>query len=214
MTPKLFYFPGNANLAPHMVLEELGAPYELVLVDRAQNAHKSAEYMKLNPMGRIPTYVEGDLVISETAAICLHLADKHPAKGLAPALGSPERGRFYSWLMYLTNTVQAEMIFYFYPEKIAAGDAARAEIKAAEEARVGGMFDTIEETLAGHGGPYLLGQTYSLLDPYLLMLGRWTRGMKRPARTLPHVGAFMTRMLERPAVKRAFEQEELKAPLI
>ena len=146
MTPKLFYFPGNANLAPHMVLEELGVPYELVLVDRAQNAHKSADYMKLNPMGRIPTYVDGDLVISETAAICLHLADKHHM--LAPALGTAERGRFYSWLMYLTNTVQAELIFYFYPEKIAQGDAARAEIKASEEARVGGMFDTIEQELA------------------------------------------------------------------
>lgn len=211
MTPKLFYFPGNANLAPHMVLEELGVPYELVLVDRAQNAHKSAEYMKLNPMGRIPTYVDGDLVISETAAICLHLADKHHM--LAPKLGTAERGRFYSWLMYLTNTVQAELIFYFYPEKLAASDAARAEIKASEEARVAGMFDTIEQELAD-GRPYLLGQTYTILDPYLLMLGRWTRGMKRPARTLPHVGACMNRLLERPAIRRAFEQEGLTAPLV
>lgn len=211
MTQKLFYFPGNANLAPHMVLEELGVPYELVLVDRAQNAHKSAEYMKLNPMGRIPTYVDGDLVISETAAICLHLADKHHM--LAPKLGTAERGRFYSWLMYLTNTVQAELIFYFYPEKIAQGDAARAEIKSSEEARVSGMFDTIEQELAD-GRPYLLGNTYTILDPYLLMLGRWTRGMKRPARTLPKVGAYMNRLLERPAIRRTFEQEGLKAPLI
>ncbi len=211
MTPKLFYFPGNANLAPHMVLEEMGVPYELVLVDRATNAHKSAEYMKLNPMGRIPTYVDGDLVISETAAICLHLADKHHM--LAPALGTAERGRFYSWLMYLTNTVQAELIFYFYPEKIAQGDAARAEIKASEEARVSGMFDTIEQTLAD-GRPYLLGQSYTILDPYLLMLGRWTRNMARPARDLPKTGAYMRRLLERPAIQRTFAQENLKAPLI
>ncbi len=211
MTPKLFYFPGNANLAPHMVLEEMGVPYELVLVDRAQNAHKSAEYMKLNPMGRIPTWVDGDLVISETAAICLHLADKHHM--LAPAPGTAERGRFYSWLMYLTNTVQAELIFYFYPEKIAQGEAARAEIKASEEARVGSMFDTIEQTLAD-GRPYLLGQAYTILDPYLLMLGRWTRSMARPARDLPRTGAYMRRLLERPAIQRAFAQENLKAPLI
>lgn len=211
MTPKLFYFPGNANLAPHMVLEELGVPYELVLVDRTQNAHKSADYMKLNPMGRIPTFVDGDLVISETAAICLHLADKHHM--LAPALGTAERGRFYSWLMYLTNTVQAELIFYFYPEKIAAAEAARAEIKSSEEARVGGMVDTIEQTLAD-GRPYLLGDSYTILDPYLLMLGRWTRNMARPARSLPKVGAYMNRLLERPAIRRAFEQEGLKAPLV
>jgi glutathione S-transferase len=214
MTYRLFYYPGNANLAPHMVLEEIGAPYELVLVDRTKNAHKSAEYMKLNPMGRIPTLVDGDLVISETAAICRHLADRHPEAKLAPALGSPERGRFYSWLMYLTNTVQAELIFYFYPEKIAGNEAARAEIKANEEARVSGMFDTIEAVLAERGGPYLLGETYSILDPYLLMLGRWTRNMKRPARSLPTVGAYMTRLLERPAVQRAFDQEGLTAPLI
>lgn len=211
---KLFYYPGNANLAPHMVLEEIGCPYELALVDRTKNAHKSAEYMRLNPMGRIPTLVDGDLVISETAAICLHLADRHPEAALAPALGSAERGRFYSWLMYLTNTVQAELMFYFYPEKIADADAARAEIKAREEARVGGMFDTIEAALAEHGGPYLLGRRHTVLDPYLLMLGRWTRNMARPARTLPRVGAFMTRMLERPAVRRTFEQEGLTPPLV
>jgi glutathione S-transferase len=75
------------------------------------------------------------------------------------------------------------------------------------------MFDTIEQELAD-GRPYLLGNTYSILDPYLLMLGRWTRGMKRPARTLPKVGAYMNRLLERPAIRRTFEQEGLKAPLI
>ncbi len=59
-----------------------------------------------------------------------------------------------------------------------------------------------------------MGQTYTILDPYLLMLGRWTRNMARPARSLPHVGAYMNRLLERPAIKRTFEQEGLKAPLV
>ena len=69
MAYKLYYYPGNANLTPHMVLEEIGAPYELVLLDRSKNAHKSPEYLKLNPHGRIPTLVDGDLVLYETAAI-------------------------------------------------------------------------------------------------------------------------------------------------
>ena len=66
---QLYYYPGNANLAPHMVLEEIGAPYELILLDRAKNAHKAPEYLKLNPHGRIPTLIDGGLVLYETAAM-------------------------------------------------------------------------------------------------------------------------------------------------
>lgn len=90
---QLYYYPSNANLAPHMLLEELGVPFELVLVDRDRNEHKGAEYLKLNPSGRIPVLVDGDLVLSETAAICLHLVDRHPQAGFTPALGTPERGQ-------------------------------------------------------------------------------------------------------------------------
>src|SRR3569833_4774792 len=100
---KLYYYPGNANLAPHMLLEELGAAYELVLVDRDRNAHNSPEYLKLNPNGQIPTLVDGDLVLYETAAICLHLVARHPEAGLAPPCGSEARAHFYEWLIYLAN---------------------------------------------------------------------------------------------------------------
>jgi len=67
----LYYFPGNASLLPHMMLREIGAPFEMRLVDRSQNAQKSAEYLKLNPNGRIPVLIDGDLVLFETAAIAL-----------------------------------------------------------------------------------------------------------------------------------------------
>jgi glutathione S-transferase len=95
---KLHYFPGNASMAPHMLLEELGVPYELSLVDRTKQAHKSPAYLELNPNGLIPVLVDGELVLYETAAICLHLVDTHPAAGLAPALGSGDRAHFYKWL--------------------------------------------------------------------------------------------------------------------
>jgi glutathione S-transferase len=88
---QLHYFPSNANAAPHTVLEELSQKYELVLVDRTKNAQKSKEYLKINPNGRIPTLVDGDLVMSEAAAIVLHLVDQHPEAGLAPKVGTPER---------------------------------------------------------------------------------------------------------------------------
>ena len=170
---KLYYYPGNANLAPHMLLEELSVDYELILVDRDSNAHKSPEYLKLNPAGRIPVLIDGDLVLYETAAICLHLVDRHPQARLAPAVGSVERAHFYKWLIYLTNTLQAELLTYFYPDRLTDDDAAAAQVKAHAESRVGAMLDLIENTLAA-GGPYLLGAHYSTVDPYLLMLARWT----------------------------------------
>ncbi len=211
---KLYYYPGNANLAPHMLLEELGVAYELVLVDREKNAHQSAEYLKLNPNGRIPTLIDGDLVLYETAAICLHLVDRHPQAGMAPAVGTAERAHFYKWLVYLTNTLQAELLTYFYPERLADDVEAAAQVKKHAEARVGRMLDLIDATLGEHGASYLLGERYSAVDPYLLMLSRWTRMMHYPAREREHLGRFLRGMLERPAVQRVFAQEGLHAPLV
>jgi glutathione S-transferase len=85
------------------------------------------------------------------------------------------------------------------------------------EERIGGMLDIIESTLAQHAvagrWPFLLGAQYSAVDPYLLMLSRWTRAMGNPARTRPHLGKFLSMMVERPAVKRAFEMEGLTGAL-
>lgn len=209
---QLYYYPGNANLAPHILLEEIGAEYQLVLVDRAKNEQKSPAYLKLNPNGRIPVLVDGALVLYEAAAICLHLADRHPAAELAPALGSDQRAEFYKWLIYLTNTVQAELLLYFYPERLTDDAAAAAQVKAHAEHRVGEMLDQIEATLAAGPGPFLLGAEYRAVDAYLLMLCRWTRGMRHPARARPHLGRFLEMMMARPATQRAFAGEGIVAP--
>lgn len=200
-----------------MLLEEIGAPYELVLVDRNQNAHKAPEYLKLNPTGRIPVLIDGDLVLYETAAICLHIVDSHPKAGLAPQVGTAERAQFYKWLIYLTNTVQAELIMYFYPDRLGGDEGGAAVVKRNAEARIAGMLDLIEDTLASNAaakrGPYLLGAQYTAADPYLMMLSRWTRAMAHPARARKHLGAFLEMMAARPAVQRAFSMEGLTAPL-
>jgi len=209
---KLYYYPGNANLAPHVVLQEIGAKYELVLVDRDKQQHKSPEYLKLNPHGRVPTLVDGDLVIYETAAICLHLVDRHPEARLAPELGTPERAHFYKWLIYLTNTIQTEMIAYYHSEQWASSEAGAADVKRHAERNLGSMFDTIEQSLAAQG-PYLLGNRYSAADPYLLMLARWSRDFARPAGTLPKLGKLLEAVAGRPAVQRAFASEGIAAPL-
>jgi len=208
---KLYYYPGNANLAPHMLLEEIGAPYELVLLDRAKNAHKAPEYMRLNPHGRIPTLVDGDLVLYETAAICMHLADRHPEAKLAPELGSEARAHFYKWMVYLTNTVQSEMIVYFYPDRWGGDGACAATVKRNAEAHLGSMFDVIEQNLV-ESGPYLLGQRFTAADLLLLMLARWSRGFERPARVRPRLGRLLERLATRPAIKRAFAGEDIAAP--
>lgn len=208
--PTLYGMPSTAAMAPHILLREIGRPFDLMLLDRDKGEHKSAAYLALNPHGRVPTLVDGDLVLYEAAAICLHLADSHPEAKLAPAVGTPERAEFYKWLVYLTNSVQAEMLLYFYPERHVEGAEAQAAFKAATETRLNGHFDGLDRALAGR--TWLLGDTYSAADPYLFMLCRWTRFMGRPARTLANLGPYLARVLERPAVKAMFEAEGLTAP--
>lgn len=214
---QLHYFPGNASMTTHLLLRELGVPFELKYVDRAAGAHKSAEYLKLNPNGLIPVLVDGDLVLYETGAIVLHLVDTHPEAGLAPtALGSAERAQFYKWLVWLSGAVMPMMQHYFYGERMVApgNAAAAAEVKAQAEARLNALFDQIEAQFAGHGGPWFLGDRFSALDPYVFMFCRWSRGFARPARTLPHIAPFLERMLARPAARKVFEVEQLAAPQV
>ena len=214
---QLHYFPGNASLAPHIVLREIGAPFELVLVDRTRDAHKSPDYLRLNPNGLIPVFVDGDLVLYESAAICLHLADSVPQAGLTPAVGSAARAHCYKWLMWLTNTMQPALLAYFYPERwVEEGDVAAADVvKKHAEARIEAMLQQLDAELARHGGPWMLGAQYSVVDPFCMMLCRWTRGFaSRPARDWPHIGPYLQRVLERPAVRAALAAEELEAPWV
>ena len=214
--PRLYYFPGNANLAPHIVLEEIGVPYALELVDRKNDAQKSAAYLALNPNGAIPALVDGDLVLYESAAICLYLADKHPEASLVPALRTSERAHCYKWLVWCTNTMQAMLMHYFYPERMVdSGDAASAkQVNRTAETRVGGMLDQLDAQLASHGGDWMLRSGYSVVDPFAFMLCRWTRGFQRPGRSLPHLGPYLQRMLARPAVQRMFAAEKLSPPFV
>jgi glutathione S-transferase len=213
---ELYYFPGNASLAVHILLEEIGVPFELHLVDRANAAHKSPEYLKLNPNGQIPVLVDGDLVLYETVAICMHLTDTHPEAGLAPPLASSERAHYYKWFVWCTNTLQAMLMHYFYGGRMVdEGDAgAAAQVQAHAEARIGAMLDQLDAQLASHGRDWLLGASYTAVDPFAMLLCRWTRGFTRPARSLPHLGPYLQRVLARPAEQRAFATEQLQPPLV
>jgi glutathione S-transferase len=214
---ELHHFPSTAAMVPHIVLEELGVPYRLRHVDRTRDAHKSADYLRLNPNGLIPVLSDGDLVLYETAAICLHLCDTHPAAALAPPAGSAGRAHFYQWLVWLTNTLQATLIAYFYPERwVAEGNSAgAAEVKSVAQARAGLLFDQLEAELSRHGGVWFAGEHYSALDAYVFTLCRWSRHFETPAaRTRPRLGPYLERMLARPAVQRVLASDGLLPPFV
>lgn len=205
---ELFYYPGNASMAPHFVLEEIGEPFELRLVDRKSEGQKDPRYLKLNPMGRIPALVDGDLVLFESAAICLHLADRHPQTGLVPAVGSAQRGHLYKWLMFLTNTIQPDFMAFYYPDQHTTDGAGLAAVKAAAERRLDAAYAVLNEAL-GRSGPYLLGEALSVADFYLLMLARWGRAQGKRPEDLAHVRRLMDLVAERSSVRRALANERL-----
>ena len=205
---QLHYHPSDASLMPHIFLEELGVPFELKLVDRSRNAQKSPEYLKLNPNGLIPVLADGDLVLYETPAILLHLADTHPQAGLLPALGTPQRAHCYKWLVWLSNTLQATLVQYFYAERYVPAEGL-ADFRARTEVRIAPMLDQLETQLQSSGGPWLLGAQYSAADCMAFVLCCWTRNLQRPANSLPALGAYLARMRQRPAVQRAAATEEL-----
>jgi len=217
MTMQLHYYPSTAAMVPHIVLEEIGAPYQRVLVDRTVGEHKQPDYLRLNPNGLIPVLTDGDLVLYETAAIVLHLCDTHPGARLAPEFGTRERAGFYKWLMWLTNTVQATMLVYFYPERLvdSGNTEGAAQVKTAAHARLVALMQQLDALVEANGGPWLLGKDYSALDPYVFTLCRWTRNFASgKAREMPNLGPYLRRMLERPAVQRVLAAEQLSEPYV
>jgi glutathione S-transferase len=204
---KLFYAPGSAAMAPHAVLEETGAKHELVLVDLGKKAHQRPEYLKLNPKGRVPVLVDGKFAMTESAAIIMHLADRHPEAKLAPANGTPERAHWYQWLLYLTNTLQPTFLEYFYPER-SFPDApnTQQQLKASAEHRLAGMFIYIDAELATRG-PYLLGDKFSAADIFMHMLARWSRWFEKPAYRYIHIKQLTDLVKARPAVQRMMKAQ-------
>ncbi|MEM7442150.1 MAG: glutathione S-transferase family protein [Pseudomonadota bacterium] len=212
----LFYFPGNANIAPHIALEEVGASYELTLVDRKQGKQHDASYLALNPNARVPTLIDhslDDLVIFESAAICLHLNDRHPEAGLLPPAGSPERATAYQWLIWLTNTMQAELLIYHYSHRHVTDEAAADAVREKANERLDGQMKLVSDALEKTGA-YLAGDNYSIADAYLTMLCRWGGPLPKPPRSYPAINRLIDTVLARPAVDRAYASEGVKLPYV
>ena len=106
---KLYYNPKSRAAIAKWMLDECGANYEIVPIDFTKREHKTPEFLKINPAGKLPALVDGDSKIFEGAAICLYLADKFPAANLAPKIGAPERGRYLSLMVYSTSQLEPAM---------------------------------------------------------------------------------------------------------
>ena len=126
----LYYSPGTASMVVHLALLEIGAPHALRLVDFDADAQHSAEYLKLNPRGVVPTLVVDGRPVSESAALLMVLADRHPQAGLAPAPGTPEHEAWQQWIVYLSNTLMSTYRFWFYPSELGAAEHT-PEVRAA-----------------------------------------------------------------------------------
>lgn len=204
---QLYYYPLNASMAPHFVLEALKVDFELIKVDRENNAHKSADYLALNPAGRIPTLIDDGFAIFESPAICIYLAEAHPSANLIPLIGDKNRALFFQWMMYLTNTLQAELMVYFYPEKHTTDIQSIEAIGEAQENRITEMLKLLDKELENKD--FLVGDTISVCDYFLFMLAVWADEFKTPPLSFNNLSRYLRNLSQRDAIIKVFKKEEL-----
>jgi len=168
---RLHYAPDNASLIIRLALEEIGAPYETVLVDRRVEAQKSLEYRRLNPAGLIPVLETPEGPVSETGAILLWLADRHNA--LAPAPSDPDRGLFLKWLFFSSNTLHADLRLTFYPALYVGPEKAMQTALRSNTQTCLRQHLSLLDDLADESPVWFDPDTPSALSFYVACLMRW-----------------------------------------
>ncbi|MCZ4280848.1 glutathione S-transferase family protein [Kiloniella laminariae] len=204
---KLYWDRGGANMAIHALLEELECTYSLIEIDLSQGMQHQPDYLAINPNGRVPTLLDGQTVIYESAAILLYLADKHPQTALAPSHHSHERAVYCQWLVWMTNTLQETANAWAHPEIWAETPAAQQDVKNTAARRMGKQWDLLEAQLARTS--WLAGDRITAADLHLFMISYWSRRYPERAEDRPRLKQHATRVLQRPAVQRMMEQEGL-----
>ncbi len=167
---RLHYAPDNASLIIRLALEEMGQPYETVLVDRRVTAQRSAAYLALNPAGRIPTLETPDGPFSETAAILLLLTERHGK--LAPPPASPQRAPFLNWLFFVSNTLHPDMLNLFYVHRYGP-EPAWTGIRKAAAKRVDRSLTVLHREARPRLAGWFCADVPSVLDLYLAAILRW-----------------------------------------
>ena len=183
---KLYYNPQSRAVIAKWMLDECGAPYQIVPIDFTKREHKAPEFLRINPAGKLPALQDGESNIFEGAAICLYLADKFPQANLAPKIGAPERGRYLSLMVYSTSQLEPAM-----------GDAL-LKVETLPQ-RGWTNFETAQDVVEGElgRGPYLFGEWFTAADIMIGSMFIWKRIFGAPAGR-PALEAYVDRLLARP----------------
>lgn len=197
MNLTFFHAPNSRSGATRILLEELGAPYDLHVLNLKKNEQRAPAYLAVNPMGKVPAIVHDGALVTEQPAIFIYLADLFPEAGLAPAPGDPLRGPYLRWLAFYGSS--------FEP---AINDAAMKREPAPPMMCPYGDFDTMLATLTRQlrAGPYLLGERFSAADVLWGTALGWMT-MFKLVPELPEVMAYIDRVSSRPAARRAAEAD-------
>jgi glutathione S-transferase len=193
------------SMAPEALLAACGADYKVIVLERMADGSFGAFFHKINPKAEVPTLVlPDDSIMTESAAMMIHLADLHPKAGLAPAIGSPERARFLRWQMFLaTQTYQSDLRL-FYPERFTVNAAEAAGIKARAEEMMMREFAIYAEALGQ--GPFLLGERMSAVDIYAAMLCSWAPDVPALFAAHPALKRMYDGVLANDAVRKVWER--------
>ena len=203
---RLFYSPGACSLVPHVALEEAQAEFEAVRTVIADKAHKRPEYLAINPRGLIPAIAAEGRVVTENIAVLAYIGHRWPESGQLAQDDLPAMARVFELLSWFATTVHYGGFGPIYRAR-AAGIERTHEEQAADRERLRGLFGEIDALLAP--GPWLLGDRYSLADPYPLTFLRWARRLELDVAQHRHWTAHARRLVERPAVQRALAREGL-----
>lgn len=190
----LYHAVPSRSMSVHWMLEEVGEPYELKVLSLEDKEHETAEYLAVNPQGRVPTLVHGDRIITESGAINAYLADTFPAANLAPPIGSPLRGEYYRWLFFGPAAMEPAILWAGLGEQVA-----HVDYKPFPE------IDEIVETLRKlvTGREYVVGDHFTTAD---LTIGgglMWGMRMFRVMPELPEFVQYWERLEQRPAWQRS-----------
>lgn len=199
---KLYYSRGACSLSPHIVLHESGLPFEVVPANlQSHQLADGSDYYALNSKGYVPLLEldSGDR-LSEGPAIVQYIADQVPDKKLAPANGTMERYRLQEWLNFITSELHKGVGGLFNAEM---PDAGKTVIRDKAISRLQWVDAQLE------GRSYLMGDTFTVADPYLFTVTNWTKGVGIDISGMPNLVAFQGRMKERPGVQAALKAEGL-----
>lgn len=195
MAIKFYHNPNTRASIAHWMLEEVGAEYEVHLLDFEAGDQKRADYLAINPMGKVPCIVDDGVVVTEAPAIVAHLADRFPAAGLAPAVGDPRRGAYYRWLFFGIACYEQALL------DRATGRPALPRAGMMPYSGFDDVLDTIENAV---GETYLLGEEFMACDLYIAAHTDWMlRFGQEDVKARPVLVAYAERCTARDACQRA-----------